>query len=82
MIHGVVISQSSCGVEEHIQSILGNVLVPNEARNAHLTMHISQKDYENGGRCYVVGLPSRGVFEEGSQYSPTRACCPFPQVSL
>ena len=47
-----------CGVEEYIQSILGNVLVPNEARNAHLTMHITQKDYENGGKEYLKKVAS------------------------
>ena len=77
-----VCSWFSCGVEEYIQSILGNVLVPNEARNAHLTMHISQKDYEKGGSCLFGFFPNRGVSEEGSQYSPACACCSFPQVSF
>ena len=39
----------SCGVEEYIRSKLGNVVVPTEAKNTHVTLHITKADYEKGG---------------------------------
>ncbi|KAK8808304.1 hypothetical protein WA171_001525 [Blastocystis sp. BT1] len=42
-----------CGVEEYIRSKLGNVVVPTEAKNTHVTLHITKADYEKGGIEYL-----------------------------
>lgn len=46
----------SCDVEEYIKSKLGNIIVPTEAKNTHVTLHITKADYDKGGSALLNSL--------------------------